>query len=155
MVIFRQIILIAALLLAILSQVGAEEDADIKRIFRKAGVQWAYNYGSRISTTALDSGFCFSRNDPSDSWDTCQNEPAGLSELSIKASHHSPVQHTQICSHFEDDHDCCHNSRIHRAVRTRKFRPMQCYILSTRDCKFQTYAIIIAELAHHSCSGTT
>ena len=76
MVAFKQVAVIA-IVLSGLSHTSAEED--IKRILRKAAVQWAYNFGSRINPTALNSGLCFSRNDPSDNRDTCQNQPAGAS----------------------------------------------------------------------------
>ena len=76
-------------LLSLSSQVRATED--IKRILRKAGNEWAAQRGTRITSSALDSGFCFSRSDYTDNRDKCANQPAGAPYSGL-----SPFQISEI-----------------------------------------------------------
>ena len=83
----RKIHLSILVLLLVLSDVVICE-VDIKLILKRAINELARQYDTTITSGALDSGFCFSRQDYTDNKDKCVDQPTSEMQISPNCLQH-------------------------------------------------------------------
>lgn len=71
----RNVSLILASVLFLLTIQSVLGEVDLKRIFLKAANQFATRHGTVLTPTALASGMCFTREDFTENYDKCSDQP--------------------------------------------------------------------------------